>query len=427
MTEKQQRQRESLKTAKDPSAKPEILAALAIHESIKVRAAIAANPATPAESLTLLARDPLVAVRLSAAANAKTPVESLETLARGAVGVCLVVALNAQAPLSILTSLAGHADSQIREAVAGNLNTPLDVLAKLAADPDPVVRQSVGSNSATPANLLALMAKDGVTSLSELAKNVHMPADLLTELAGNGDSLVRCSVARNPSTPVPTLTKLAFDESRRVVEALSENALASSLLLNILAEALTLETPVDTYQLACTLGAPAKVTKWLAASANDKTGLRRSIASWTTNPLTLEEMAKDEEIEVRIAVAGNTYTPASTLAWIVAHDQTAKLLKVVAKNPNVSKETLVACQGDYAHQAYAAYAREACSSQEALTIKVGDMPSVQAGPEGVWLTVKLWVADSNALTMQPNVVADNGLQAAAAALPVPEVAASLAN
>ena len=55
------------------------------------------------------------------------------------------------------------------------------------------------------------------------------------------------------------------------------------------------------------------------------------------------------------------------------------------------------------------------------------MPSVQAGPEGVWLTVKLWVADSNALTMQPNVVADNGLQAAAAALPVPEVAASLAN
>jgi hypothetical protein len=61
---------------------------------------------------------------------------------------------------------------------------------------------------------------------------------------------------------------------------------------------------------------------------------------------------------------------------------------------------------------YAAYARERCASQENLTIKVGDTPSVQAGAGGVWLNVKLWVSDSSAATMQTTVLADNGLQAA---------------
>jgi len=132
----------------------------------------------------------------------------------------------------------------------------------------------------------------------------------------------------------------------------------------------------------------------------------------TTNPVTLEEMAKDEELDVRIAVAGNIYTPATALAWMVDHDKSAKLLKAVAKNPNVSPQTLVACQGEYAHQAYAAYARERCASQENLTIKVGDTPSVQTGAGGVWLNVKLWVSDSSAATMQTAVLTDNGLQGA---------------
>jgi hypothetical protein len=52
-------------------------------------------------------------------------------------------------------------------------------------------------------------------------------------------------------------------------------------------------------------------------------------------------------------------------------------------------------------------------AQETLTVKVGDTPSVQAGIGGVWLTVKLWVTDSNAASMQPEVVPDNGLQATA--------------
>jgi hypothetical protein len=62
------------------------------------------------------------------------------------------------------------------------------------------------------------------------------------------------------------------------------------------------------------------------------------------------------------------------------------------------------------HHAYAEYARNACSSQEALTIKVGNTPSVQAGSEGVWLTVKLWVTDSNAASMQTGVSADQASQ-----------------
>jgi hypothetical protein len=61
---------------------------------------------------------------------------------------------------------------------------------------------------------------------------------------------------------------------------------------------------------------------------------------------------------------------------------------------------------------YAAYARERCASQESLTIKFGDTPSVQTGARGVWLNVKLWVSDSGTATMQTSVLADNGLQAA---------------
>ena len=102
--------------------------------------------------------------------------------------------------------------------------------------------------------------------------------------------------------------------------------------------------------------------------------------------------------------------PGAALAWMVEHDKSAKLLKAVAKNPNVSSQTLAACQNEYAHHAYAEYARNACSSQEALTIKVGNTPSVQAGSEGVWLTVKLWVTGSNAASMQTGVSADQASQ-----------------
>ena len=68
---------------------------------------------------------------------------------------------------------------------------------------------------------------------------------------------------------------------------------------------------------------------------------------------------------------------------------------------------------------YAAYARERCASQENLTIKVGDTPSVQTGAGGVWLNVKLWVTDSSAATMQTAVLADNGLRAADNGLKAP--------
>jgi hypothetical protein len=97
---------------------------------------------------------------------------------------------------------------------------------------------------------------------------------------------------------------------------------------------------------------------------------------------------------------------------MVDHDKSAKLLKTMAKNPHVSPQTLVACQGEYTHQAYAAYARERCASQENLTIKVGDTPSVQTGAGGVWLNVKFWVSDSSAATMQTAVLTDNSLQGA---------------
>jgi hypothetical protein len=211
------------------------------------------------------------------------------------------------------------------------------------------------------------------------------------------------------------------------VEALGENKLTPSFLLNILADALVAEATVDLHQLACALGAPARVTKWLAsAKGTDKAARREAIASWTTNPVLLEEMARDESLEVRVYVASNVNTPAAALAWLVAHDKSPKLIKMVAKNPNVSPETLAACQNEYAHHAYAEYARKACSSQEVLTIKVGDTPSAQVGEGGVWLTVKLWVSDINAAPMQSEVVADNGLQAADVAEPEvaePELAA----
>jgi len=99
--------------------------------------------------------------------------------------------------------------------------------------------------------------------------------------------------------------------------------------------------------------------------------------------------------------------PGAALAWMVEHDKSAK---TVAKNPNVSSQTLAACQNEYAHHAYAEYARNACSSQEALTIKVGNTPSVQAGSGGVWLTVKLWVTDSNATSAQADASADQAPQ-----------------
>ena len=85
--------------------------------------------------------------------------------------------------------------------------------------------------------------------------------------------------------------------------------------------------------------------------------------------------------------------------------------------------TLRLCLDDFAYYTYAAHARKQCESQEALTVKVGKAPSIQAGSGGVWLTVKLWVADSNAASMQTKVLADLGSETTAEVAALETVAA----
>ena len=83
--------------AANPSAKPELLQALANDPALPVREAVAGNTATPA--LAQLAQDKNWEVRVEVALNSATPVELLNTLSADKVTkVRWAVAENNKAP-----------------------------------------------------------------------------------------------------------------------------------------------------------------------------------------------------------------------------------------------------------------------------------------------------------------------------------------
>ena len=139
--------------------------------------------------------------------------------------VLINIALHAQAPINILSEIAGDPNSKIRAYLAGNPNLPLEILVRLSEDFDSQVRLKTVRNRLTPKELLAKLAGDSDLNVRRaVAKNSRISTKVLTKLAEDPDSQIRLAVAKNSRTSAEVLTKLTKDLDFDIRNAIASNS-----------------------------------------------------------------------------------------------------------------------------------------------------------------------------------------------------------
>ena len=268
---------------------------MAGHPSEEMRIAAAHNLATPAASLRALARDDSEVVRAVAARNPSTPLEAFAGLASDSSSIVqAAVGLSGRATPEMLEALAST-NLVAFEAVAQH-DVPLRPnqvrsLAAMGGD----VGAAVASNAATPPDVLSILATDPVwTTRAQVAENRNTPPDVLRTLAFDPYAEVRASVAGNASTPLIVLKDMGTGNIA-VIE----------------------RSPPHPYVAAALATDSCEAFRWWVAEFSDCGEV-------------LAVMAKNQDSEVRSAVAGNPATPVRALAGL-ATDSYAK--HQVAANP----------------------------------------------------------------------------------------------
>ena len=205
--------------ASNPSAPTHLLHEMAADSNQGIRAAVAANTAATETIQATLASDKSSDVRLRVAGNLVTPNWVLEKLAADASEtVQCAVARIASAPKAVLADLAIHKSKYVRRAVSSNpaasLDTRLRIVLELASDNDLEMRCFLSENPITPIDLLTKFVRAGSkTALRRsVASNAQVPDELLNRLSRDRNLGVRLAVARNTSTSIPVLQKLAFND-----------------------------------------------------------------------------------------------------------------------------------------------------------------------------------------------------------------------
>ena len=119
-----------------------------------------------------------------------------------------------------------------------------------------------------------------------IAKDPRTPADVLAQLANDENCWVRSSVAENPNTPVDALMQLARDSYQGIRGSVAMNPNATDQIFEMLSK------DYDIW-----------VRKMVASHAKDR-GL-------------LEELAQDDDPEIRWSVAYNLNTPVEILSGLL--------------------------------------------------------------------------------------------------------------
>jgi predicted DNA-binding WGR domain protein/3-methyladenine DNA glycosylase AlkC len=217
---------------KNPNTSVALLGALARDTSRYVRMEVAWNPNTPVALLEALSKDKNEDVRRGVAENAKTPVSVLEVLCKDKdSGVRGLVAKSVNTPISLLEAMSKDKHEDVRRGVARNRRTPVEVLEALSEDKDKYVRRNVACNPSMPWESAEALLESPAIEVDWpvrrcVADNPNTPPELreaLLELMVKFHSDYRCSVARNPNTPVAMLRTLAKDNHWDVRRAVADN------------------------------------------------------------------------------------------------------------------------------------------------------------------------------------------------------------
>ncbi len=251
----------------------------------------------------------------------------------------------------VLAVLAADYDTELRTFVAMRPDLSDTVLEMLAFDEDETVAKMAQANQVSDfvirAEQLRLksardfnrLASGSVRARRLAVQHSNITKKVLTQLAQDDDWRVRQDVAKNPKTPSLVLVRLAADHDRDVRQAIAANPSSSSTILeNLLADS------HEAVRLAArsNKNAPPKTVRLLEQLENkdphltDLEQLPRWMAALVAahpniSPKLLETFAKNEESEVRIAVARNPKTPQRMLEDLLDDPDVEVLLSLLER------------------------------------------------------------------------------------------------
>lgn len=308
-------EREAL--ARYPHTPPEILTSLARSEEHNIRDAVAANPNTPHAVLYELYDDQNWHVRGCVARNPGIPEDLLGLIASRHSVAPYPASLAAQHPKATPEMLQRliHQDYTLGDArrhALAHPNLPAETLREVAAE------------------------SDHPTDLFAVASNPGCPADVLEELAGHRDQVIRGAVAANPNAPVHLLDRLAR-------EPVSEGGF---MHVN--------------HMVSLNRNTSSETLAWLARNIEN---LHREVAQHpNSSDETLSELSESSVLAVR-AAAQNTingwltrhHLSSEHQAILDEHDLIVRLRHMLEGNgPVFASSTLRAMQGQAAADAEAA-------------------------------------------------------------------------
>ena len=175
---------------------------------------------SPAE-LSLMERGGLVQSHGPSHWDTLTP-DEFETLSSlGVMGVCLVVS-HPGCPAALAERLSEHSHPFVYGPALAHPGISPDLLATNLSSPTPSRRRAAAENPAMTHTQFQSAASDA-RMRSGLARNPHLPRELIAQWLQDPDQSVRVGLAQNVNLPAEAQLVLAADEETFVLETLDQN------------------------------------------------------------------------------------------------------------------------------------------------------------------------------------------------------------
>lgn len=254
----------------------------------------------------------------------------------------------ADAPLAILEQLAGDLELPIRRAVQYNPNCPTELILRVES------QHNAAQDWNTDPQQLAILAESSWSWVRlAVAQNPHTPPEVLVKLAGDAYEKIQLAVTRNPGSPEGAIAMLANHSENSIREAVAKHPNASeSTLLQLLPSYSNVivnrnNLPISVleqlagdrnlhYFLLKQPNLPGAILAQMLDSSSESN--RAKIAEHPqVLASTLEQLARDADPKVRLAVAQNLNTPdalRSQLLQQLATESDERIRVAVAANPS---------------------------------------------------------------------------------------------
>ena len=226
----------------------------------------------------------------------------------------------ADAPLAILEQLAGDLELPVRLAVRYNPNCPTELILRVES------QHNAAQDWNTEPQQLAILAESSWPWVRlAVAQNPHTPPEVLVKLAGDAYEKIQLAVARNPASPEGAIALLANHSENSIRDAVAKHPNASEATLlqllpsysNVIINRNNLPISVLEqlagdrnlyYSLLKERNLPGTILAQMLDSSSESN--RAKIAEHPQVLVsTLEQLARDADPKVRLAVAQNLNTP----------------------------------------------------------------------------------------------------------------------